>query len=136
MDPITVKTTIKAPIAKVWECLTEPEHIKAWAFASDDWEAPSAESDLRVGGMFKTRMQSKDGKQGFDFTGTYTAVKENELLEYDIDDGRHVRTELKETPDGILVTQAFEPENENTPEKQREGWQAILDNFKKHTEEH
>lgn len=79
--PITVKTTVKAPLATVWACWNEPEHIKQWAFASDDWEAPSVQNDLRKGGKFKTRMQAKDGSTGFDFSGVYTAVKENELIE-------------------------------------------------------
>jgi Uncharacterized conserved protein len=135
-ESITVETTIHAPIEKVWECLNKPEHITKWAFASDDWEAPAAENDLRVGGRFKTVMAAKDGSDGFDFTGTYTAVKEHELIEYDMDgeDKRHVKTTLTETPDGVHVTQTFDPENENPLEIQREGWQAILDNFKKHAE--
>jgi uncharacterized protein YndB with AHSA1/START domain len=54
MKTITVETTINAPIEKVWEYWNEPEHVTGWAFASDDWEAPAAENDLRVGGKFKT----------------------------------------------------------------------------------
>ena len=45
---------------KVWECWNKPEHITGWAFASDDWEAPAAGNDLRVGGKFKTTMAAKD----------------------------------------------------------------------------
>lgn len=134
MKTITVETTISAPIEKVWECWNKPEHITGWAFASDDWEAPTAENDLRVGGKFKTRMQSKDGKEGFDFEGTYDAVKENELTEYTMTDGRHVKVELEETPQGVRVTETFDPEHENPEEMQINGWQAILDNFKKYAE--
>ena len=54
--PITVETIIKAPMSEVWDAWNTPEDIKGWAFASDDWEAPSAENDLRVGGKFKTVM--------------------------------------------------------------------------------
>lgn len=72
--PITVGTVVNAPIATVWDCWNAPEHIPGWAFASDDWEAPRAENDLRVGGTFVTRMQAKDGSAGFDFGGTYTAL--------------------------------------------------------------
>lgn len=134
MNPITIQTVVKAPIEKVWECWNKPEHITGWAFASDDWEAPSSENDLRVGGKFKTRMQAKDGSSGFDFTGIYTAVRENELIEYDMDDGRHVKSEFKETPDGVQITTTFDPETENPEEMQRSGWQTILDNFKKYVE--
>lgn len=133
-NTITVKTVINAPITKVWECWNKPEHITGWAFASNDWEAPAAENDLREGGRFKTVMAAKDKSSSFDFTGTYTAVKDNELVEYDMDDGRHVKVEFVETPEGVKVTEIFDPENENSLEMQRSGWQAILDNFKKYVE--
>lgn len=131
---ITVQTLINAPVEKVWECFTRPEHIMNWAFASDDWEASEAENDLRVGGKFRTRMQAKDKSAGFDFTGVYTQVLPLALIEYNMDDGRHVKTELRQTPDGVKITQTFDPENENSEEMQRSGWQAILDNFKKYAE--
>lgn len=134
--PITVQTTINAPIEKVWESFVKPEHITKWAFASDDWIAPSAENDLRLGGKFKTRMQSRDGKEGFNFEGTYSNVIERQLIEYDMSDGRHVKVEFAQIPDGIRVTETFDPEQENTEEVQRSGWQAILDNFKKYVETH
>ena len=134
MQPITVETIVNAPMEKVWECWNEPKHIGGWAFASDDWEAEGLENDLKVGGKFKTRMGAKDKSASFDFTGTYSAVKENELIEYNMDDGRHVKIEFKTIPEGVQITETFDPENENSEEKQRSGWQAILDNFKLYTE--
>jgi uncharacterized protein YndB with AHSA1/START domain len=135
-NPITIETIIHAPIEKVWQYWNEPAHITQWAFASDDWEAPAAENDLRVGGKFKTVMAAKDKSSSFDFTGTYTAVKEHELIEYDMDgdDHRHVKNEFTIVPEGVKVTVTFDPEHENPEDMQRSGWQAILDNFKKHTE--
>ena len=135
-NPITVQTAVKAPMARVWEYWNKPEHITGWAFASDDWEAPAADNDLRVGGTFKTTMAAKDKSESFDFTGAYTAVKEHELIEYDMDDGRHVKVEFKDAPDGVKVTETFDPEEENPEEMQRGGWQSILDNFKKYAESH
>jgi uncharacterized protein YndB with AHSA1/START domain len=133
-NAITVRTSVNAPIEKVWECWNKPEHIKRWAFASDDWEAPAAENDVQVGRKFKTVMAAKDKSASFDFAGTYTAVKEHELIEYDMDDGRHVKVVFEETPEGVRVTETFDPENENPEEVQRNGWQAILGNFKKYVE--
>jgi uncharacterized protein YndB with AHSA1/START domain len=138
--PITVKTTVNAPMEKVWQYWNEPEHITKWAFASDDWEAPRAENDLRVGGKFKTAMSAKDKSTGFDFGGVYTAVENHSLIEYDMDmapteqKNRHVKVEFSQAPDGVKITTTFDPETENPEEMQRSGWQAILDNFKKHTE--
>lgn len=133
-DAITVQTVVNAPVDKVWECWNRPEHITGWAFASDDWEAPNAENDLRVGGRFKTRMAAKDKSAGFDFGGVYTDVKEHELIEYKMDDGRHVKVEFAKLPKGVQVTETFEPENTHPKDMQRSGWQAILENFKKYAE--
>lgn len=125
---------VKAPIEKVWETWTQPEHITKWAFASSDWEAPRAENDLRTGGKFLTRMQAKDGSSGFDFGGIYTNVEPHKKIEYVMGDGRRVSVDFAETAGGVQITQSFDPESENSEEMQRAGWQAILDNFKSYTE--
>lgn len=132
---ITVEAVIHAPMEKVWEFWTKPEHIVNWAFASDDWEAPAVENDVRVGGKFKTVMAAKDKSTSFDFTGVYTGVKEHKMIEYSIDDGRHVKVEFAELPEGVRVTETFEPEKTNPEPMQRSGWQAILDNFKNYAED-
>ncbi len=133
-ETITVQTLINVPIEKVWEFWNEPKHIMNWAFASDDWEAPAAENDLRVGGKFITTMAAKDKSVSFDFSGIYTTVTEHELIEYNMDDGRTVSITFKTIPEGVHITETFDPENENPIEMQHAGWQAILDNFKKYTE--
>lgn len=131
---ITIQNTIQAPIEKVWQYWTEPDHIVQWSFASDDWEALNPENDLKVGGRFKTTLAAKDKSMSFDFSGTYTSVEENRLLEYTLDDNRKVKVEFTSTPEGTQVVQSFDPESENPEEMQRAGWQAFLDNFKKHVE--
>lgn len=131
---ITVETTIHAPAQKVWDCWTMPEHITKWCQASDDWHAPAAENDVREGGRFKTTMAAKDGSAGFDFAGTYTAVVPLERIEYVMDDERKVSILFQNVEGGVQVTETFELENENPEEMQRQGWQAILENFKKYVE--
>ncbi len=133
-EPITVQVELKVTLDVAWDVWTDPKHITNWAFASDDWEAPSAENDLRVVGKFKTVMAAKDGSVSFDFEGTYTELKENELIEYEMSDGRSVKISFKETEDGILVTEIFDPENENPEKMQEEGWQSILNNYKRYAE--
>jgi uncharacterized protein YndB with AHSA1/START domain len=139
-SPITVQTVIDSPLEKVWAMWNEPGHIVNWAFASDTWEVPAAENDLRVGGRFMTRMAAKDKSASFDFTGTYTVVVPNERIEYDMDRlpeeaaSRRVTVEFAETPEGVRVTETFDPESVNSEEMQRGGWQSILDNFKKYAE--
>jgi uncharacterized protein YndB with AHSA1/START domain len=131
---ITVETTVKAPVEKVWRFWTLPEHITKWNAASDDWHTPFAENDLRVGGQFKSRMEAKDGSFGFDFGGTYNDVKTNELIEYTIGDGRKVIVHFAANGNETKVTETFDAEGTHSVEMQRGGWQAILDNFKKYTE--
>lgn len=133
--PITIEAAINAPVEKVWQYWSEPAHITKWTFAASDWHAPYAENDLKTDGKFKTRMEAKDGSMGFDFEGIYSNVEEYKLIEYGLGDGRQVKITFEET-DGITkVIETFDPENQNPIEMQRDGWQSILDNFKKYSEE-
>lgn len=135
VDQITISTTISAPVARVWEYYTDPAHIVKWNFASDDWHCPHAESDLRPGGKFSSRMEAKDGSMGFDFAGVYDEVVPQERIAYTFGD-RHTVVTFAPAGEGTKVTVSFDPETENPVEMQRAGWQAILENFKKHCEAH
>ncbi len=136
MEQITIESPINEPVEKVWRCYTDPKHIMKWAFASDDWIAPRAINDLRVGGVFMTRMEAKDGSAGFDFTGTYTEVVPHKKIAYTMsgEDSRRVIVEFEEFANSTTIIVTFDPENENPIEMQRSGWSAILENFKKHVE--
>ncbi|MEA4985468.1 hypothetical protein SDC9_53609 [bioreactor metagenome] len=131
---ITIKTTIEAPVNKVWEYWSEPRHIVCWNAASDDWHTKHAENDLRAGGRFSSRMEAKDGSMGFDFSGTYDLVVPYKEIEYTLDDNRKVKASFVTIGDKTEITQSFEAESMNSIELQRMGWQAILDNFKKYVE--
>jgi uncharacterized protein YndB with AHSA1/START domain len=143
-NPITTTSTIIAPISNVWECYTQPEHIKCWNFASDDWCCPSATNDLKAGGKFTSRMEAKDGSMGFDFGGIYTEVEKEKLIRYTMyvlenqskEDGRKVEILFEKIGDEeTKITVNFEPEDENPREMQQGGWQSILNNFKKYAEQ-
>jgi uncharacterized protein YndB with AHSA1/START domain len=131
---ITVETTVNAPIAKVWDSWSKPEHITKWCAPSEDWHAPKAENDLRTGGQFSTRMEAKDGSFGFDFGGVYDEVLDHKTIAYTMGDGRKVKIVFEDKGSETKVTETFDAESENPIEMQREGWQAIIDNFKKYTE--
>lgn len=131
---ITVETIVNAPVAKVWQCWTDPVHITKWCQASDDWHAPYAENDIRTGGKFVTRMEAKDGSYGFDFGGVYDKVEVNSLIEYTMEDKRKVRIVFTSDGNKTSISESFDPEDENSLELQQTGWQAILDNFRKYTE--
>lgn len=131
---ITVSVTVRAPLQRVWELFTEPLHIIHWNHASDDWQTSYAESDFRTGGAFLSRMEARDGSEGFDFTGKFTEIIPGNSIASTLDDGRNVHVSFCEKGDTTLVTESFEAEDQNSAELQRSGWQAILDNFKKYAE--
>jgi uncharacterized protein YndB with AHSA1/START domain len=131
---ITVESFVKAPLDRVWKAWSNPDDIKQWNAAQDDWHTTRSTVDLREGGTFSSRMEAKDGSQGFDFEGSFTRVVPNKTIAYRMSDGREVIVEFAERAGGVHVSETFDPETENTPELQRQGWQAILDNFKRHVE--
>ena len=135
METIIITAVVKGSLEKVWQFWTEPSHIVVWNHASDDWECPRAENNLTVGGTFSATMAAKDGSVSFDFAGTYTEIISFQKIVYVLADNRKIAVTfevLSETE--TRVTEEFDPEMENTTEQQREGWQAILNNFKQHVE--
>lgn len=133
-EPISIEALVGAPLDKVWELYNKAEHVVHWNNASPDWHTPRAENDLRPGGRFNYRMESRDGKEGFDFAGEYIDVVPNEKVAYVMGDGR--KAEVLFHPDelGTRVVVTFDPESENTREVQESGWRAILENFKSYAE--
>lgn len=131
---ITVEAIISADTKKVWDYWTKPEHITKWNFATDDWQCPRAEADLRVGGKYFARMEAKDGSFGFDFEAVYDEVIDQKKLTYTMGDGRQATTDFENLGGTTKVTTTFDAEGEHDVEMQRAGWQAILDNFKKYVE--
>lgn len=128
---ISVQSLVPGPIEEVWHAYTSPEDIMRWNAASDDWHCPSAAVDLREGGTFFSRMEAKDGSMGFDFAGTYTKLVECERIEYSFG-GRTAVVEFLPNADAVLVRVTFDAENTHPLERQRDGWQAILDKFARH----
>lgn len=134
-DPkqIEVSVIVTAPIDLVWHAYSAPEDMVKWNAASDDWHTTRSLVDFREGGVFNSRMEAKDGSFGFDFTGTYTKIVQNQLIEYEFWQ-RKARVEFSPQPQGVRVTVNFDPEDIHTLEQQRDGWQAILESFKRHVE--
>lgn len=131
---ITIQAKIAAPINQVWTVFNDPRHIVKWNCPSPDWHSPKASNELEPGGSFSYRMEAKDGSFGFDFNGVFQKVKPNELLSYVIDDGREVEVIFFENNGFTELIETFEAESSNSIELQKQGWQAILDNFKSYIE--
>ena len=132
---ITVSTVINnKTVAQVWDYFTNPKHVVNWNHASDDWHCPKAENNLEVGKSFTYTMAAKNGEMSFDFSGIYTEIDIHSKISYVLADDRKIFVTFKETENGIEVVEKFDPENENSEELQKTGWQMILNNFKKYIE--
>ena len=114
---ITVETIVNAPIENVWRAWTTPEDIKQWNT-----------------GTFSSRMEAKDGSMGFDFAGIYTNIVEYQLIESAFLGDRVLLVEFLNGANGVTVRETFDAESTHSVEQQREGWQAILNNFARHVE--
>lgn len=133
-EKIEVEVKVNKPIDEVWEFWTNPKHIVNWNFASDDWECPNATNDLVIGGKFSYTMSAMDGSMKFDFEGTYTNVEKYSLIQYELGDKRRVSIKFITQDNGTKILESFDAETQNSIEMQRQGWQSILNNFKKYVE--
>ncbi|HAA01167.1 MAG TPA: SRPBCC family protein [Flavobacteriales bacterium] len=131
---VTVEAKIEQPVEKIWEFYNEPQHITQWNFASPDWHCPSAQSDLRVGGKYISRMEARDGSMGFDFEAIFDEVDLHKKITYTMVDGRKADIFFQPSGNTSNITIVFDAESENSPELQKSGWQAILNNFKTYCE--
>lgn len=132
---ISISTTIEAPIKRVWDAWTTPDDITQWNFASPDWCCPKAQLELSPGGEFAYRMEARDGSIGFDFAGTFVEVDPMRLIKFRLGDDRTVLVSFTELGNNtVIVEETFEAEDQFSAEQQRQGWQAILENFKAHVE--
>ena len=131
---ITIVSEIAAPVERVWEAYTRPEAVTQWNFASNDWCCTRAEADLKVGGKYCARMEAKDGSFGFNFEGVYEQVELHKAITLLMTDGRKARTTFEINGKMTKVSTAFDAEDQNSIEMQRDGWQAILNNFKRYCE--
>jgi uncharacterized protein YndB with AHSA1/START domain len=74
---LTIKRRIDAPPDKIFRAWTEPEKITRW-FGPEQVEVLHAETDARVGGLYRIVARSPDGEH--EVSGTYREVVPNEKL--------------------------------------------------------
>lgn len=131
---ITVECIINSTIEKVWNYWTTPKHIEQWNHASDDWHTPKAINNLHVGGNYIFTMAAKDGSMSFDLEGTYSEIAAEKSIKSTLADGRTVAVDFIAIGGHVKVVETFEAEDQNPIELQQQGWQSILNNFKKYVE--
>ena len=124
---LTLTRVFDAPRELVWTAYTDPKHIVKWSFAQD-WEAPFAETDLRVGGAFRTGMRPKDhSEEGFVFEGKYREVTKPARIVQELGDGRVITTAFDDVGGKTKVTLTVEMAM--SEEQERTGYGQILDNL-------
>jgi uncharacterized protein YndB with AHSA1/START domain len=131
---VSIDVTVQSPLEQVWSAWTTPEDIMQWNFASPEWCCPRARIELAEGGSFSYRMEAKDGSMGFDFEGTFLSIVEHREIRYALEDDRAVSVTFEEKEGGVRIIETFDAEDEQSAEQQKQGWQCILENFKRHVE--
>lgn len=131
---IKISATVNASIEKAWNYYNQPEHIVNWNFANNDWHCPFANNNLTVNGKLLTRMEAKDKSFGFDFEATYNEIINLNKIVYTIPDNRMVAILFNQNNNTTSIHIEFDAEKINSIELQKNGWQAILDNFKNYVE--
>jgi hypothetical protein len=79
-------------------------------------------------------MEARDGSFGFDFEGKFVEVSPLTRLHYTLGPDREVEVQFAQEGAQIRVSQSFTPETTHPLEQQIAGWQAILENYKKHVD--
>ncbi len=126
---ITVSVRIPVDLPTVWRLWNDVHAIRQWYHASEDWHTPRATHDLEQGKSFSYRMEAKDGTEGFDMQGKFISVIPQKFISYVMEDGRLVEISFKEQDNETVIEERLDPENINSEDLQRTGWQRILNNF-------
>ena len=72
LPSVTIVRQIKAPLAKVWAAITQPELMMQW-WGPDAGPTLSAEADVRPGGRFSVVFRLLNGEE-YNPTGIYQEV--------------------------------------------------------------
>jgi uncharacterized protein YndB with AHSA1/START domain len=137
MSTLTLKTTItfKAPIAKVWQGITDPAMVKQYFFGTN------LKSDWKVGGRI-TFSGEWDGHK-YEDGGTILEIDPPKLLKYSYwssmsgtedkpENYNNITQELTEK-DGIttLVITQEGVKNQEAKEHSEQNWKSVFDGLKK-----
>lgn len=130
---VTSEITINAPASKIFAALTDPKQLPQWWGEDGAYHVQSMESDLRVGGLWRTRGAGADG-QPFSVHGAYRVVEPPHRLEYtwnydwDSDASETVvRYDLTEGDGTTLVRVTHSGFTDpKAREQHKEGWKRVL----------
>ncbi|MFI8522150.1 SRPBCC family protein [Streptomyces sp. NPDC085481] len=116
---LVITRTFDAPVERVWEAWTRPEHVREW-YGVAALTMSVCDIDLRPGGAWRWGQRAPDGQE-IVFSGTYEEIVPSERIVYteifeQMPDGEPVRVILTfdATPDGgtALTSTSFWPSTE------------------------
>jgi uncharacterized protein YndB with AHSA1/START domain len=133
---LRIERTFEAPVERVFEAWTSEEVLRRWLHGMRDWETPTAEVDLRVGGTIRIVMRDPSGGAEAGATGEYTVVEPPHRLVFTwVWDDQPEQPQLIELEfserDGattVLMTNSKIPTDERWESQQR-GWHVCYDNL-------
>jgi uncharacterized protein YndB with AHSA1/START domain len=130
---VRIERTFDAPAEDVFDAWTSPEVIERWFIPGRDWQTPSAEVDLRVGGTVRVVMRDPSGAP-VEAGGEYTEIDRPHRLAFtwtfDDDPSNEQMIELDFTERDGVTTVLFVNSNiseERRRDQQYEGWSTCLD---------
>jgi uncharacterized protein YndB with AHSA1/START domain len=133
---LRIERTFDAPIEEVFDAWTSEEVLRRWWHADPEWETPSAELDLRVGGQLRIVMRDPAVAEDYGGSGEYRVIDRPHRLAFtwiwddDPENPQLIELEFTER-DGataVLMTDSGIT-TEKGREEHDEGWNACLDNL-------
>lgn len=134
---LRIERTFDAPIDKVFEAWTREEVLRRWLHAGPEWETPTADVDLRVGGRIRIVMRDLDGAD-HGATGEYLVIDPpNRLVFTWVWEHERMRRQLIELSfrerDGrttVTMTNSAIPTGDQLADQKR-GWHLCYDNLER-----
>jgi uncharacterized protein YndB with AHSA1/START domain len=126
---------------RVFDAWTNPEVLKRWWAAGEDWDTPEAEVDLRPGGRYRLSMRDPGTGDIHTVGGEYSEIRRPERLAYtwawegtpgQMGDETLVEVDFVEHGNGteVVVTHSGFA-NAELRGMHEHGWNACLDNLER-----
>jgi uncharacterized protein YndB with AHSA1/START domain len=134
---VRIERTFGACAEDVFDAWTSPEVMRRWLHVGPDWETPTAEVDLRVGGKVRVVMRRPDGNEA-GMGGEYTLIERPHRLvmtwTFDDDPSNEQLIELSFTEaEGSTTVRMVNSRiaARERRESQDEGWNGCVDELER-----
>ena len=135
---LRIERTFDAPIGRVFEAWTSAEVLRRWLHAQPEWETPTAEVDLRVGGSIRVVMRNPADGFARGASGEYTVIEAPHRLvftwvwDHEPDNPQLIELEFTESEGrtSVLMTNSAIPTDSGRKD-QEGGWNRCYDNLER-----